>query len=146
MGKAKRQNRQAGVIPFRIRKGDARFCVITTSRGRWGFPKGYIESGETEEEAALKEAYEEAGLKGSLVGPPLGNYETIKLGNGLDVVVYLMEVKDSAKSWPEEDSRDRKWVTASEASDMLAWDSQRELLKQAVKRIDKEAATNGSRG
>ena len=38
-------------------------------RWRWTFPKGRIEPGETAEEAALREVYEESGLRARIVRP-----------------------------------------------------------------------------
>src|SRR5437763_564947 len=34
----------------------------------WGFPKGWIEPGETPEEAALREVQEESGMLGDIIG------------------------------------------------------------------------------
>jgi len=67
--------RQASAIPFRVRDGAVSFCVITTSSsGKWGFPKGIIEAGDSAPATALKEAREEAGLHGEIVGAPVGEF------------------------------------------------------------------------
>ena len=55
--------RQAATIPVR----DGRVCLVTSSNGRrWVLPKGQIDPGHTPAEAALVEAWEEAGLVGAL--------------------------------------------------------------------------------
>ena len=58
---------QAAVVAYR-RVGDAvEVCLIrrlTTTV--WGIPKGLVDPGDTLEETALNEAWEEAGLKGRL--------------------------------------------------------------------------------
>jgi phosphohistidine phosphatase len=114
---------QASVIPFRRRNGRIEFCLITTRKGNWVFPKGIIDPGETADQTALKEAWEEAGLRGRLVGPPLGEYEYAKWGTTVAVTVLLMEVSAAEAAW-EEDWRLRRWVTAAEAVNVV---SRREL-------------------
>ena len=49
---------QACAIPYRQRKGKLEFCLITSSKGHWSFPKGFVELGESLRQAALKEAFE----------------------------------------------------------------------------------------
>ena len=51
---------QASAIPYRLRDGQPEFCLITSiSTGKWGFPKGIVDPGETPEETAIKEALPE---------------------------------------------------------------------------------------
>ena len=58
----------------------------------WGIPKGSVDPGDTLEKTALKEAWEEAGISGRLVGVSLGSYEYAKWDTTFEVAVYLMEV------------------------------------------------------
>ena len=57
----------AGFVLYRFsRFGGPEFLLLRHSNGgHWGFPKGRIEPGETELEAALRETREETGLAGS---------------------------------------------------------------------------------
>ncbi|MBA3443244.1 MAG: NUDIX domain-containing protein, partial [Gemmatimonadales bacterium] len=63
--------RQSGAIVFRLDGREPRVLLVTSRRNRrnWIFPKGHIERGETAEVAALREAREEGGVIGKLVGP-----------------------------------------------------------------------------
>ena len=72
---------QVCVIPFRRQDDQLQFCLITSlKKQRWIFPKGIIDPGETYRESALKEALEEAGLRGQIVGEPLGHFFDAKWG------------------------------------------------------------------
>jgi 8-oxo-dGTP pyrophosphatase MutT (NUDIX family) len=112
---------QASAIPFRRQGNDWSFCLITSSRrGRWGFPKGIIEGEDTAEITALKEAHEEAGLRGRICGEALGEYRYQKWGTDLDVRVFLMEVEFVDEEWPEAAIRQREWLNAKEAANRVA--------------------------
>lgn len=127
---------QASAIPFRWSGDEPEFCLITSlKRKRWGFPKGIIDPGETYDVTALKEAHEEAGLHGSIVGEPLGEYEYRKWGAILEVTVVLMEVHVAEDTWEESEVRDRQWVTADAARSMLHRNELVELLDTAMERI-----------
>jgi phosphohistidine phosphatase len=127
---------QASAIPYRRGAEGLSFCLITSISGRrWGFPKGIIDPGETVIETALKEAYEEAGLHGHVVGEPLGTYEYDKWDTTLTVTVVLMEVTQCDENWYESDVRRRRWVNAEEAWELLSRRELRELLTAAVGRL-----------
>ena len=130
---------QAGTVPYRIRNGYPEFCLITSIRkGTWGFPKGIIDPGETAEETALKEAEEEAGLHGQIVGEPLGQYEYRKWGTVLVVTVYLMQVTAVDDEWEEGDVRERRWCRAEQARAAIRRGELRELLDAALAQICEE--------
>lgn len=134
--KSKQAVEQAAAIPFRWRDDQLEFCLITSvRRGKWGFPKGMIDPGETFEETALKESHEEAGLHGEILGKPLGNYEYGKWGMWLNVTVVLMEVDRADDEWDEQHVRRRRWVKEDKARKLLDKPEHQELLDDAVERI-----------
>src|SRR5262247_3441346 len=104
--------RQSAAIP--VRAGEV--CLVTSSSGkRWVVPKGLIDPGHTAAESALQEAWEEAGLAGVLAPEPVGSYLYEKFGNTYHVTVYLMQVTDEARDWPESGLRERCWLTPAQA-------------------------------
>jgi phosphohistidine phosphatase len=128
---------QAAAVPFRISASGLEFCLITTLSGRWIVPKGVIDPGETAEETAAKEAYEEAGVRGQVVGEPIGGFEYEKWGMQLVVTAYLLEVTEELDRWPESDFRRRQWVDADRALQLLAADREGPLIEAAVERLGK---------
>ncbi len=130
---------QAGAVPYRRHEGRLEFCLITSARaGRWQFPKGFIDPGDTAVETALKESFEEAGLHGRIVGEPLGDYQYAKWGSVHSVLMMLMEVTRCDEQWSEEDMRERRWETADEAHRLLSRATLGELLDVAVGRLNDE--------
>jgi len=133
-----REPDQGAAIPFRRRSdGTLEFCIITSMRdGRWGFPKGMVDPGDTLEGTVLKESDEEAGLHGELVGEPLGEYTYVKHVQPLRVVVYLMQVTRAASTWDESGMRTRRWVSANEVRALVAHPEQRRLFEVALARLN----------
>lgn len=99
------------------------------------FPKGLIDPGDTPAVTARKEALEEAGLHGRLLGQPLGSYEARKNGRVLSVVVLLMAVSRSDEDWEEATWRQRRWVTQEDAHQLLSQPELRDCLDAALVRL-----------
>ena len=132
---------QAGVVPYRWREDQLEVCLITSvKKGRWVFPKGIIDPGETHIETGLKEAEEEAGLLGRIIGEPIGHYEYAKWGTTLNVTVSLMEVDATEDEWEEAEVRERRWVTTADAEQMLDNPELRRLLGIAIQRLSAESS------
>jgi len=128
--------RQALAIPYREASGQFEFCLVTSlAKRRWGFPKGIVDPGETAEETAAKESWEEAGLRGEVVGLPLGEYEDAKWGFRLLVAGYVLRITDVAERWLEADLRQRVFLAPADARERLAKRDQRELFDVAVQRL-----------
>jgi len=121
--------RQAGAIPVK----DGLVCIVTSSNGkRWVIPKGIIDPGHTAREAALQEAWEEAGLAGTLRAEPVGTYLYDKWGGTCQVIVFLMDVGEAAADWPECKVRQRRWVSPAEALDLIEDRGLREVIRGAL--------------
>jgi phosphohistidine phosphatase len=136
---------QAAAIAIR-RKGNTLQVCLIRRRGtsNWGIPKGTIEVGDTAEETALNEAWEEAGLRGTLLGRSIGTYEYRKWNADLTVAVFLMQVLEQDSDWQEAHFRERCWTSLDEAAMMLADHPVRPLLDRAITRLGQTARRNGS--
>ena len=127
---------QAGVIPFQRREKETVFCLITTSSGhQWTVPKGIIERGDSARETALKEAVEEAGLHGAIVGDAIGSFEQTKWGQTFLVAIYLMEVATENATWEEQGFRQRRWCDADTALALLAHRPIAAILRLAIEQL-----------
>ena len=130
---------QAGVIAYRIQDGKVRVLLMTSrDTGRWIIPRGNIKSGVTPCRAAEQEAYEEAGVRGTIIGSsPLGMYTySKKLASGEDraatVEVYLLRVEKRLKKWPERSERKLSWVSTKEAVRLVEEPGVVPLLRQLM--------------
>ena len=123
--------RQACVIPYRQGdNGQWEVCLVTSIRKRrWIFPKGLVDKDETIAESGMKEAWEEAGVHGHVVGPVVAQYTDYKWGAQLDVDVMKLRVTDVAQQWPEDHLRQRRWCSVAECGKLLHKRVLRELLE-----------------
>ncbi|MFQ5584126.1 MAG: NUDIX hydrolase [Calditrichia bacterium] len=125
---------QSGVIPFRLRDGKLEVMLITSrTRKRWIIPKGIIERDLSPAESAEMEAYEEAGIRGTLYPDLFGEYLLKKWGGTVKVQVFLLEVKKVFENWPEDSFRERKWVSIQEAIATVKNTRLKELFKLTEK-------------
>jgi 8-oxo-dGTP pyrophosphatase MutT (NUDIX family) len=106
--------------------------VTSRSGRRWVLPKGHQEPGQTRGETALHEAWEEAGLTGTLESEPIGAYFYEKLGNRYHVTVFVMPVTEAARDWPERGERERRWFDIEDAVSQIEEPGLRKLLRQAL--------------
>ena len=55
-----------GVV-FNRRNDEIFYVIVQSLEGYYGFPKGHMENNETEEQTAVREIYEETGLKVEII-------------------------------------------------------------------------------
>jgi 8-oxo-dGTP pyrophosphatase MutT (NUDIX family) len=103
-------------VPVRPRAaGGLEFLLVRTRSGeRWTFPKGGCESGEAPAAAAAREALEEAGAAGRIVGEAIGSY---RYGDD-QVTAFLLLVETVGR--PAERRRDPAWFGLESARSRLA--------------------------
>lgn len=119
-----------------LREGQkGREVLMVTSRGtgRWVLPKGWPMKGRSLAGAALQEAWEEAGVIGSVQETSVGWYGYDKLRKGglplaCRVELFHVTVVDLARDWPEARKRRRRWMPLAEAAGKVAEPMLREQL------------------
>tara|TARA_Y100000389_G_C17448674_1_gene513252 strand:- start:1078 stop:1536 length:459 start_codon:yes stop_codon:yes gene_type:complete len=57
------KSRAGVVVKCKVDTLDYYLCVLADENGKWGFPKGHIERGETSINCAIRECYEETGIQ-----------------------------------------------------------------------------------
>lgn len=109
----------------RSRKGLRVLLITSRDTGRWIIPKGWPMRHRTEAQAAAREAFEEAGLRGPIEERSIGYYTyTKKFGHGQSaacvVRLYPMEVHEMLKQYPETGQRRVKWFSPGGAARRVA--------------------------
>lgn len=112
--------KSCGVLPYRTVNGKREFLLVFESFSKcWSLPKGHMEAGETEEQTALRELWEETGLTGKLDTSRLAVIEyPISETARKQVVFFLGEVAGEPKVGEGEIDK-YQWVTAGELKDYL---------------------------
>jgi diphosphoinositol-polyphosphate diphosphatase len=127
----------AGCVPIDPKTGKVLLISSRKRKDCWVFPKGGWENDETITTAAMRETWEEAGVKGEIV-KLLGKfkqYKKIKKNSKKirsteitedgkkylhsEILLYEMHVTEVAEDWPEKDERERRWVNYDDAKALV---------------------------
>ena len=112
--------RQSGVLAVRVSRGVPRLLLVTSTGGkRWVIPKGIVEKGHSPARSAAKEAWEEAGVTGTVSRRMLGRYRYEKWQGVCTVLVYRLDVERLHRTWPEAHVRRRRWFSLRGAAARL---------------------------
>lgn len=93
----------------------------------WSFPKGKLEEGETFELAALREVEEETGMTCRLVRF-IGHTEYIDRKGRPKAVAYWVMAAQSGRFEPNVEVDELRWVPLEEASRLLSYPRDAELV------------------
>jgi 8-oxo-dGTP pyrophosphatase MutT (NUDIX family) len=111
--------------------------------GTWALPKGNLDPGETPEATALREVFEETGVRGRLV-EKLGDVKytyTRRGGARVFKIVsfYLLRAGRGRLGEIEEAMRvevaEARWLPLGEAPSLLAYGGEREMAARALDRF-----------
>lgn len=126
----------AGGVVYRLNGGG--YDIVAVQRARhedWSLPKGHIESGESREEAALREVKEETGLDARIIdtiGEIVYFYRRPRKGlTRKTVYYYLMEATSSELGKPNWEVSEIRWVPIGEAPNLLSYKNDLEIVRKA---------------
>lgn len=134
----------AGAVVFYMGQ-EPEYLLLHYSAGHWDFPKGNVEPGETEVEAALREIKEETGLDVVLIADFRQEVEyTYRRGGKTvrkKVVFFLAEAptKEVTLSW---EHKAYLWLPFDKALSRLTYDSSRSVLAKAHRVVKQRYTTS----
>ena len=95
----------------------------------WSFPKGKLEPGETEEQAALREVREETGIEAEL-GRELGVVSYRDPKDRPKTVRYWEMRRRGGDFTPNREVTELRWLPPEEAEAELSYERDREILRR----------------
>ena len=129
------KQKSVGAVVFRINGSRVEYLLLKYVKGHWGFVKGHIEKGESEEDTLLREAKEETGL--NLKGIIKGFKEKINYSYeyqeeifSKDVIYYLVK-SGGEEVLVSKEHISYDWLPYEEAIEKLSFDNTKEILKRA---------------
>jgi 8-oxo-dGTP diphosphatase len=134
----------AGGVAFHKKDGKVYVALISVGDARrWQLPKGIVDAQEATEAAALREVREEAGVTTEIVEQidkvEYWYYSTDR-GERVRfhkfVYFYLLRYKSGDVSDHDHEVNEARWVEIDEAIGMLAFDSEKKVVRRAKEIIE----------
>ena len=137
MAKLTREFSSGGIV-IKSRGGKISILLIKDPYGKWTWPKGKIDKGETSLEAARREIEEETGLSSIRLVSKIGqnNYFYKRKKKLIYKTVYFYLFKFTGKEaidFQRDEVDDCKWFPAEAALSKIGYKGAKDFLKKAIK-------------
>ena len=125
-----KKEKSCGVLVF----DDNKILMVHHNLGHWGFPKGHVEEGETEEETAIREVKEETNCDVEII-PGYRDMITYSPKEGVmkDVVYYIGKPITKNLINQEIEVSEVLFVPIKEAVLLVTYEDEKGLLDRAIK-------------
>ena len=136
----------AGGAAFRQNGGEYEVAVVAVSpSGRWQLPKGIVDAGETDEQAAVREVREEAGIECEIVEKIetveywyFGEQRGERVRFHKLVHFYLMKYVAGNVADHDHEVSESRWISVDEAIKILAFKSEKSVVEKGFETIKKQ--------
>ncbi len=129
-----------GIIPLRREEQTWFVLLVQHYAGHWAFPKGHAHVGESPQQAAERELFEETGLKvqAYLSDQVLSEhyYFTFNKQRINKVVDYFVALVEGPVVLQEDEIKASRWSTLSEAMQIMTFKEGRALIHQVLQFVE----------
>lgn len=123
-----------GAVVYTRKNDNILYVIIKSTEGYFGFPKGHMEKNETEEQTAIREIFEETGLKVNIIpGFKTINEHPIphKEGAIKRVIYFLAEYDNQNIRYQKDELLGAYLMTYEEAISLFQFDNLKKVLDKA---------------
>ena len=128
-----KKEKSCGNIVFKKENGILKVLLIHHNLGHYGMPKGHVELGETEEETALREVFEETGISSYIID---GFRELITYSpkeNVIKDVIYFVGETNDFETTPQISEVSEAFFTeTSKAVELVTHEEEKKVLEKAI--------------
>lgn len=127
------KEKSCGAVVVRIKQNLTLYLLVKHVKGgHWGLPKGHVDPGETEEQTARREIYEETGLVVKVVPGFLKRvYYHPRVFVKKEVVYFLALANQKKVNLPRDEIRHAVWLEAEDAAKLATHESTAEVILEA---------------
>lgn len=124
-----KHEKSCGIVVFK----DNKVLLVHHNLGHWGMPKGHVELGETDEETAMREVFEETGIEANIIegfkekityfpkeGVEKDVYFFVGIPNDDNLVPQLTEVSEA------------KFIDIDKALEIITHIGEKNVLEKAI--------------
>jgi len=128
--------RASGVVIYYLDRHEPYFLLIRSRRDRsWGFPKGHLIEGEDLLGGAMRELWEETGIRQVALIPGFTEHITYRVNRAgrfrQKTVTYFLGQVDSPIVRLSEEHSEHRWAVIEDARKILTFENLRALITRA---------------
>lgn len=119
---------------------EGKVLVVSQHGTSWSLPKGHIDPGEEKIEAAIREIYEESGIKNIELIKELGVYQRYRIGVDAyedkselkTIYMYLFTTKQNYLAPVDPENPEAKWVDRKEVANLLTHEKDKKFFLEVI--------------
>lgn len=125
--------KSCGSVIYKLENKSIYILLIKHNKGHWSFPKGHMETGETEYQTAIREVKEETNLDIKIYDGFRYVTTYSPKENVIKDVVYFLSTPINSEIKPQlEEVQKIEWVSENEAKNIVTYEEDIKILYEAL--------------